>query len=358
MRKLKGDWTDIFHGFSVAFDFKKLFSAYIGLFLSLIVLLGAHYFYAVIADPSVRSARIDETAVNIGLFFAHLILWKQILFYGVLYLVLLIIWAYFGGIISRIAAINLTKDEGLELNKAIGFVNNKYLSFVAPYIFAIFGFVFFFLCAAALGLMGRIPYAGEIIVPLLLPVAFLFGFIMVFIFIGLKFGGALFFPTIAVESSDAFDAVSRSFQYIYAEPWRYIWYCLISLAYGLATTVFVWLFGGLMIAFTFIGLGFGMGDKLTSLIPPFFDILNLPVTYSIGGFILVLWVLIILGLIISYVISYCFSAHTIIYLLLRKRVDDIDMTEIYEDETPMEELIGAAANTDETPKSEPLPPQP
>ena len=39
-------------------------------------------------------------------------------------------------------------------------------------------------------------------------------------------------------------------------------------------------------------------------------------------------VLTIIGLLVAYVVSFCFSANTIIYALMRKRVDDIDLTEV------------------------------
>ena len=38
MRKLKGNWTDIFNGFSVALDIKKMFVGFIGLFLTMVIL--------------------------------------------------------------------------------------------------------------------------------------------------------------------------------------------------------------------------------------------------------------------------------------------------------------------------------
>ena len=42
MRKLKGNWTDIFNGFSVALDIKKMFVGFIGMFLTLVILGDIH----------------------------------------------------------------------------------------------------------------------------------------------------------------------------------------------------------------------------------------------------------------------------------------------------------------------------
>ena len=41
------------------------------------------------------------------------------------------------------------------------------------------------------------------------------------------------------------------------------------------------------------------------------------------------WVIIVVGLMVSYVISFYFSANTIIYALMRKRVDKTALDEVY-----------------------------
>ena len=41
---------------------------------------------------------------------------------------------------------------------------------------------------------------------------------MTLILLGLTGGFNLMYPTIAVEGSDSFDAISRSFSYVYARP--------------------------------------------------------------------------------------------------------------------------------------------
>ena len=363
MRKLKGNWTDIFNGFSVALDIKKMFVGFIGLFFTLVivgiipVMVGGYINPDTkeIANPCLRYGGA-MLAIMAGA------AWKVGLFFAGLSLLLIFIWSYLGGIISRIAAVNMTKDEGLDLKKSISFANKKCISLFSPFILSVLGFLFFLVCNLLGGLVGRIPYVGELLVALFLPLAIISGFIMIFIFIGFAFGHKFFIPTIAVESSDAFDAVSRSFQYLYAEPWRYIWYVLTAMVYGVITTAFVWFFGGLMIIGSLITVRVGMGLK-------FADILSMtglhncvqapasaPATYIIAAYIIMFWLVLIIGVLLAYVVSYCFSAHTIIYLLMRKKVDDIEMTELYEEE-PAGDLNAApeAPKTDE-PASNPTPP--
>ncbi|MFH1231643.1 MAG: hypothetical protein V1709_09135 [Planctomycetota bacterium] len=361
MRKLKGNWIDIFNGFSVALDVKKMFAGFVGLLFTLVI-IGLIPVFTTIwwIYPGIKNSSSSLSELYLGSINAILAgtWWKVYLFATVLYFLLLVVWSYFGGIITRIAAVNITKDEGLEFKKALAFTNKKHFSFFSPFIFAILGFLFFFLCNFIGGLVGLIPYAGEIVVALFLPFAILSGFIMAFILIGFIFGSSLFYPTIAVESSDAFDAVSRSFQYIFAEPWRYIWYCLVAKVYGILTTAFVWVFGLLMVHLALLAGAKGMGVKFHEIIsltgisccsitPP----ADPSITYKISAFIIMVWLVLVTGLIISYAISYCFSASTIIYLLLRKKVDDIEMTEIYTEESQESDLT-AMPQTSSTPTTE------
>lgn len=351
MREIRGDWRDLFNGFSVALDFKKLLAGFIALMLTLIIAGAGPIFVASLTGASLIPKLISGEGPFCSLYCSA---WSQlwqlplgwfILTVAVMYLLLCVIWSYFGGMISRIAAINIAKDEGLESNKALAFVNKKYLAYLSPWIICVLGFLFFFTCVLMGGLVGLIPYAGELLVAIFYPLAVLAGFIMVFIAIGFIFGAPLFFPTISVEGSDSFDAMSRSFSYIYARPWHYIFYIAVAKIYGAICIAFVWLFGYFMIIASLWAGGIFMGAKLGHILSP----LNLglikgtsaasgPVTYDIAGFILFVWLAIIIGFILAYAVSYYYSAATIIYLLLRKKVDDIDMKEVYEEEEKEEPL--------------------
>lgn len=360
MRELRGDFRDIFNGFSVALDAKKLAVAFVGMLLTigiislaLVVIPTAFWYKAYNKAFSLHTLSPSALLANI----------KPILYVIGFYLSLTAIWAYCGGVITRIAAINLTKDEGLELHDAMAFGSKKWLSFWSPFIVCILGFLFFFICNVAGGLVGRIPYAGEILLAVFLPLAILSGFIMTFILVGSLFGFHMFLPTIGVEGSDSFDAMSRSFSYLYGRPWHYIFYCFLTKIYGIVAIAFVWVFGWLMLL---LGLGSGaLGLGFEKFKHLFGDIIygfireqaaNEPITYTIAGYIILIWMVIIIGFIFAYFLSYCFSSSTIIYLLMRKKVDEIEMKEVYEEKEDDEislPPVGGETKTEETKKEEP-----
>jgi len=47
---------------------------------------------------------------------------------------------------------------------------------------------------------------------------------------------------IAYEGSDCFDSTSRSFSYLFARPWRTLFYDFIAFVYGFICFLFVWFF--------------------------------------------------------------------------------------------------------------------
>ncbi len=69
---------------------------------------------------------------------------------------------------------------------------------------------------------------------------------MAVVLIGLL-GWPLMNPTISAEGSDSFDALSRSYSYVFQAPWHYLWYTTVALAYGAVLVFFVGLMGSLMV---------------------------------------------------------------------------------------------------------------
>lgn len=258
----------------------------------------------------------------------------------IFFAVALAVMALTGGAICRIAALQFAQGEKPGLTEAVRFGVKKFTGFVTapitPAAILVFIGAFIFL----LGLCGNIPIVGELSVGLFLPLAFVAAAIVAVIAIGTVAGLSLMFPTIAYEDSDCFDAISRSFSYVYAKPWRMGFYTAIAVVYGAISYVFVRFFSFLLlwITYRFLQLGFLQKNAKLHAIwpePHFADFLGSPTTVqemwstSTGAFLIYIWVLVVVGLMVSFVISFYFSASTIIYALMRNRVDRIALEEIY-----------------------------
>jgi hypothetical protein len=268
--------------------------------------------------------------------------------------VALAVWALLGGAIHRIAALHFGREQKISIGQALRFSAGKFLSFYfAPLVpLAIILVIGLFLMLGGL-LLGS--WGGGIVMGLLLPLAIGAGLLIAFLLVGLGAGGSLMYPTIAVESSDSFDAIGRSYSYVYGRPWRAAFYGLVAAFYGVICYMFVRFCAFLALATThwFVGAGVWgggqavspMADKLDVLWPaPTFD--NLMSTAPsvamsgaepVGAWLVWFWTMLVAVTVLAFLLSFCASAKTVIYFLLRRRIDATDLDDVYVDE-PQEEF--------------------
>jgi hypothetical protein len=250
-----------------------------------------------------------------------------------------------GGAICRIAALQFARDEKPGITESLRFSLKKFWSFfTAPLLPAGF-IVLLVILISLLGLLANIPFGlGELITGILTPLALLGGAAAAYTLIGAIAGFDIVFPAIAYDGTDSLDAVSRSFNYIYARPWRMGFYTLTAFFYGAICYIFVRFFAYLLLwsAYTGLRLGAvldsvrGLPDKIAAIwVEPNFGQL-LAYSTETGSFteraaalLVYLSALIIVGLVVSFIISFYFSANTVIYAIIRNRVDGTALEEIY-----------------------------
>ncbi len=164
------------------------------------------------------------------------------LYFSLVWLVTLATWALFGGAITRMAAVEVARKEKISIKEAILFVARRYLSyFFAP----VFPLIFVAILAVLLMLFGvvhLIPWLGDIWDGLLWPLTILASLVMAVVLIGLV-GWPMMSATVSAEGTDSWEAVSRSYSYVYQAVWHYIWYVIVALAYGAAVIFFVGFMG-------------------------------------------------------------------------------------------------------------------
>ncbi|KPK44468.1 MAG: hypothetical protein AMJ65_02980 [Phycisphaerae bacterium SG8_4] len=259
-----------------------------------------------------------------------------------------------GGALCRIAALQFAQGEKPGLTEAVRFSVKRFSSlFTAP--LAPIGIMLFMgLFIFVLGLAGNIPHVGELIVVLGTPLALINGALIAVILIGAVAGFGLMFPAVAYDGSDCFDSISRSFSYVYAQPSRMACYTVIAAVYGAVCYVFVRFYAFLMLSITYCLLQLGIWtdssttgvDKLSAIWPrpEFMNFLassdQAPTTMPerFAAWLVWLFVLMVVGLIVSFIISFYFSANTIIYSLMRNRVDKTALNDVctHFDETEIE----------------------
>jgi hypothetical protein len=144
-----------------------------------------------------------------------------------------VVWAYFGQAIHRIASMRIARDEGLSLKEAFAFSSANFLTVLrCPLIVAVFIAVLWG-CNALAGLLISIPYGGQLLSVVLVPLAFISSLLILLIAIGGIAGMPLISAAAAWERNGSLDAISRAFSYVFARPLQFLWnYGLIFLFVG------------------------------------------------------------------------------------------------------------------------------
>jgi hypothetical protein len=231
-----------------------------------------------------------------------------------------------------------------------------------------------------------IPGLGDILIDgVFWFVAILLGLGMACFLFGLV-SWPLMVTTISTEDEEGFNAFARAYSYLIQAPWHYAWYSLVALAYGAALVFFVGFMGSVAVylgswgvnqgtfaqarnpsyLFVYAPTSFGWRDLLlqgASVEEAGGAVVQEgqinPVAYQqfvgelwwynrIGAVLVAIWLGLFFLLILGFGYSYFWTASSIIYLLLRRHVDDAEMDEVYFEEDEQ----------DEYPLSPPAPPKP
>ncbi len=268
----------------------------------------------------------------------------------------LIIWSGGGGAICRIAALQFARDEKLTMKEAIYYARDHLFGgyVLAPIIPLAFMIIIMLLMVAA-GVLLWIPVVGDLLGGLTFIFSILGGFVIAVLLLGLFVGGHLFWPAVAAEGQDAYDAFSRALSYAFSKPWKTVLYGVIAIIYANICWILLNLFTFFALRVTHGVVGFGTSPfgwwgqrgtveepltKLDSLWPLAYpgaihvwpDWTSLTWYEYISAFLITIWLLLVLGLVWSFLCSFYYSGSTVIYFLLRRDVDKTDLDDVYLEE--------------------------
>jgi hypothetical protein len=266
-------------------------------------------------------------------------------------------WAIFGGALTRMIAVQFARREKVGPIEALTFAFSKWLSyFLAP----LFPLVVVLLIGLVMLVVGGVllNLYLDFLAGILWFLALIGGIVMVLTLIGYA-GWPLMYATISAEGSDTFDAVFRSYSYIYQRPWQYVFYTAVSLAYGAIVIFFVVFATSFMVymarwgvelaepliyrdnsvesLFVYAPQSYEWQKLLLSPNDPEHILANMNIYQKISAGFTAIWLHLIFLFMIGFAYSYFWTTSTIIYFLLRKSVDGNDLDEVYliQDEEPL-----------------------
>lgn len=289
---------------------------------------------------------------------------------GFIYFVLcgiweLVVWGLFGGAIARVAALKFTRDEAPDLPAAIKHAFSKMGSYSMAPLLALSGAAVFGLQLAILGAIMRVDFLA-MLAGFVWPFTLLLGLLMAILLIGALAGWPLMWATVAVEGTDAFDALSRSYAYTYQRPLRLLWYVLVAAVLAAVSMFIVKLFATSAISLGNWAVSWGLDDstyrEIVAPLPAPIPVDGITGTVTIAeaapaageGPILAspaanteltgsrwmaakairFWKSFLGALAAGYQAGFLFVAAVGVYLLLRKDIDGAEMDEVYVEDEP------------------------
>lgn len=369
----KNDLDLLFRGFSIAFCAKKIF---LGTFCILLFILASWGIFWLAKAPidspfgalnsglSVLLYHVNDLISTDPLFSQEsyqnaLERWQtfltqctQLKSWDILALTLVILFllSYYGGVIARLAVVEVATGNVPSLKTARLFVRNRFSSYLGPLFLVVGGIFFLSGTNALMGFFGAFTNTalqflgfeqskiGYSLLALALPLMMVLSFIVMMLILGTILAFFFFQTSASTEGGDFFDTFSRAFSYFFARPWMYFFYNLVAWIYGAILLTLVSLMALCLLLITFKTASFGFHcwstesftqAFLNQIATPrwephqiFFSAIVFLYATALGG----LW------------ISYLYSTQLCICLLIRKSYDLIDIKNIYLEEEPIYEL--------------------
>ena len=207
--------------------------------------------------------------------------------------VVLVIWAWLGGAITRTVALRFAQDRRESLSQLFGFMRAKWLSYVGAMILPLAGIFFAWFPVWLLSCIWQFLPAmwGFDLAHLILTLPFALATVLMTV--GFILGWPLMFAAISAEGSDAFDAISRGFSYVYQRPIQFVFYHLCNLVIYTASVIIAY---------------FVFHQTITL------------IGYDPSGLMIIFN---------SFAFAYFWSSQTVIYFLLRRSCDATPYNQVF-----------------------------
>jgi hypothetical protein len=371
---LSFSFRDVWNGVKYSFSFKKLWTQLQGLLLGVFIYSVFAYIALLVSGLSLGEIWYYWKFVPIPVGEGLSILGKILIAIGIFAFVLLnYVYAV---AVAKITIEQLRGDEFYEVKDAVKFAWKKGWPVITTPLSITFVIVFILVGGIILGLLGKIPYAGEIIILISVIPAIVMCFFLVYLFIALLFSLILPPSVVASSESDTFDTLFEVFSTLNEQPFRFVLYQFYTwilalftsslFAWALGRAVWImdrvwgasWLMGAKFKAVEETALYFFTSSPVFSSFYPYFRflgvgaILNVPASLppagglaTFVGFFFGIGLYLMVFLVIAQVINSLNVGTLISYLVIVKKKDELDLLETKKEEVgekPLEEGEGTS----------------
>ncbi len=383
-RELHWNYKDVFRAARFGFSAKKIWTMFLGILLGTI--LYSIFTYIGMALSGLPFSQVWSEFRFIPFPWMTELTIPGKIFVGIGIFLWFVSYFIFGTAVSKITIEQLKGDEFYEVKRAIahGFKAGR-SAVLAPITLAIIvGLIL--LGGVILGLIGKIPYFGELVLLILaIPVIFIV-FFMVYLIVAFFFSLYMAPAVVGTTKSDTFDTLFEVFSTMNEENWRFIGYQL--LLYGVKIVGFglfafftgrvIAIINAVLSASWLMGQKFiGIADAALSYFPSiafpndltyqwvskFLEITrtdlllyppstpSLPWPQAVLGFIFGILLYLLVFTVIAYWGAMHWSGNTLIFTIMLKKKDEIDLLEEKE-EQPVVSPTHPPEQVEETEESE------
>lgn len=359
---LSFSFRDIWNGIKYSFSFKKLWTQLQGLVIGTVLYSLFAYLALIVSGLSIREVWESWRLIPLPFGESFNLIGKILFLIGVL---LFVITNYIYAVaVGKITFEQLKGDEFFEVGEAFKFARKKGWPVITTPLSILFVIVFILLLGVILGLFGKIPYVGEIIVLVFAIPAIVMCFFLVYLFFAFVLSWILSPAVVSSSESDTFDTLFEVFSTLNEQPFRFVLYQVYTGIIALFTSsFFAWALGrAAWIMDKVLSASWLMGDKFRTivtigkyylpsspasyLLSPFLNLIGvsgilnaeytLPhaaFTCHIVGFFFGIGLYIMIFLVLAQFINAWTVGTLISYLVIVKKKDDLDLLEVKKEES-------------------------
>ncbi len=261
---------------------------------------------------------------------------------------------------SKITIEQLRGDIFFSIRNSIKYIKQKWLTVFGSYLGLLAFILLLLLIPVSIGLLGKIPLVGKSILTIssiFIPIAFILGLLTV-LSIAVFISSLFFVPAVvSTTGADAFETIYQLFAMLWNQPWRLVSYGLLLLLLKLILVPIwtVFCFAGFFIVLllthalhpTYIQESLGIVNKwLGGTLQKLVDLFSMENTTFLGinttfqlpamtnlstticAIFITLTLICIVGGVVAYLFSLASVGTTLIYTILRPRIDGQNLIQV------------------------------
>lgn len=234
--------------------------------------------------------------------------------------------ALVGGTISRSAGFEFALGRFATREETLHFTLRRTRQFVGAAILPVAFCTIIFMLIALGGLLLSMPVL-DVVGSLLYGLGLTLGIVATLVLVLHVIAAPLLVPAMAIEGTDAFDAIQRSYAYVIGRPLRYLLYVAVLTLLGTFAAVLFAMIARLSIDMTDWAVNFLDFDATDRALRGEGE---MGATKQLAHRFIVFWRSIVELVIAGYIVSLFFTSSTLLYLAVRRICDGQGINEIWE----------------------------